>query len=179
MTLHLASLNSSSQVLLYSLISLSHFLLLEYSRHFKLHISYIKLHLAKDTALMNTIHSLGNKPGNINTFSTSVLKRIRRHVSHVLCHIINLSLRKGIFLDCLKLPQWLPYQKAVIQLMLATIDQYRCSRSLVKYWKKLYINSYTHILSKIIYFMSINTVSGNISLLCKHYWITCNLCMIA
>ena len=37
------------------------------------------------------IISLGNKPGNINTISTSVLKRIRRHVSHVLCHIINLS----------------------------------------------------------------------------------------
>ena len=31
---------------------------------------------------------LRNKPGNINTFSTSVLKRIRRYVSHVLsiCH---------------------------------------------------------------------------------------------
>ena len=26
-----------------------------------------------------------------------------RHVSHVLCHIINLSLRTGIFPDCLKL----------------------------------------------------------------------------
>ena len=33
-----------------------------------------------------------NKPGNINTFSTSVLKRISPHVSHVQCHIINLSL---------------------------------------------------------------------------------------
>ena len=28
------------------------------------------------------ILSLRNKPGNINTFSTSDLKRIRRHVSH-------------------------------------------------------------------------------------------------
>ena len=43
------------------------------------------------------ILSLRNKSGNINTFLTSVLKRIRRHVSHVLCHIINLSLRTGIF----------------------------------------------------------------------------------
>ena len=48
------------------------------------------------------IFSLRNKPGNINTISTSVLKRIRRHVSHVLCHSINLSLRTGIFSDCLK-----------------------------------------------------------------------------
>ena len=49
------------------------------------------------------ILSLRNKPGNINTFSIYVLKRIRRYVSHVLCHIINLSLRTGIFPDCLKL----------------------------------------------------------------------------
>ena len=35
--------------------------------------------------------------------------------------------------------------------MLATIDQYRCHRSLVKYLKKLYKNSYTRILNKIIY----------------------------
>ena len=59
--------------------------------------------------------------------------------------------------------------------MLATTDQYRYYRSFVKYLKKLYINSYTHILNKIIYFMSINMVSENISLQCKHYWITCNL----
>ena len=46
-----------------------------------------------------------------------------------------------------------------------------------KYLKKLYMNSYTNILNKIIYFMSINMVSGNLCLLCtKHYWITCNLC---
>ena len=51
------------------------------------------------------ILSLRNKPGDINTFSTSVLKRIRRYVSHVLSHIINLSLRTGIFTDCLKLAQ--------------------------------------------------------------------------
>ena len=49
------------------------------------------------------ILSLRNKQGNINTFSTSVFKRIRRHVSHVLCHIINLSLRSCIFPGCLKL----------------------------------------------------------------------------
>ena len=47
-------------------------------------------------------------PGNVNTFSTSVLKKIRRRVSHVLCHIINLSLRSGIFPDCLKLAQMTP-----------------------------------------------------------------------
>ena len=47
--------------------------------------------------------------------------------------------------------------------MLATTDQYRYCRSLEKYLKKLYINSYTHILNKIIYFMSINMVSGNIA----------------
>ena len=46
-----------------------------------------------------------NKPGNINTISTSVLKRIRRHVSHVLCHIINLSLRMGIFSRLFKISQ--------------------------------------------------------------------------
>ena len=57
------------------------------------------------------ILSLRNKPGNINTFSTSVLKRIRRHVSHVLCHIINLSLRTGIFPDCLKLARVTPIPK--------------------------------------------------------------------
>ena len=57
------------------------------------------------------ILSLRNKPGNINTISTSVLKRIRRHVSHVLCHIINLSLRTGIFHDCLKLAWVTPIPK--------------------------------------------------------------------
>ena len=46
------------------------------------------------------IHSLRNKTGNTNSFSTSVLKRIRRSISHVLCHIINLSLRTHIFPDC-------------------------------------------------------------------------------
>ena len=35
------------------------------------------------------ILSRRNKLGNINTFSTSVLKRVRRGVSYVLCHIIN------------------------------------------------------------------------------------------
>ena len=35
------------------------------------------------------ILSLRNNPGNINTFSTSVLKIIRRHVSPVLCHMFN------------------------------------------------------------------------------------------
>ena len=57
------------------------------------------------------ILSLRNKPGNINTFSTSVLKRIRRHVFPVLCHIINLSLRTGIFPDCLKLARVTPIPK--------------------------------------------------------------------
>ena len=160
------------------------------------------------------ILSFRNKPGNINTFSTSVLKRIRRHVSYVLCHIINLSLRTGIFPNCLKWARGLPYQKAVIQLMPSTTDQYQSLyyipifilytdlyiiyrslyyipifilytdlyiiyRSLIKYLKKLYINSYTHILIKIIYFMRINMVSENICLLCKHYWIICNLCATA
>ena len=115
------------------------------------------------------ILSLRNKPGNINTFSTSVLKRINRHVSHVLCHIINLSLRSGIFPDCLKLARVIRIPKGGIQLMLATTDQYRYYRFLVKYLKKLYINSYTDIFNKIIYFISINTVSENICLLCKHY----------
>ena len=57
------------------------------------------------------ILSLRNKPGNSNAISTSVLKRIRRHVSHVLCHIINLSLRTGIFPDCLKLARVTPIPK--------------------------------------------------------------------
>ena len=92
------------------------------------------------------IFSLRNKPGNINTFSTSALKRVRRQVSHVLCHIINLSLRTGIFPDCLKLARVSPIPKlAVIQLMLATTDQYRYYRSLVKYLKKvLYEQLYTY-----------------------------------
>ena len=60
------------------------------------------------------ILSLRNKPGYINTFSTSVLKRIRRHVSHVLCHIINLSLLTGIFPDCLKLARVTPIPKGEI-----------------------------------------------------------------
>ena len=49
------------------------------------------------------ILSLRNKPGNINTFSTSALKRIRCHVSDVPCHIIILSLRTGIFPRFLKI----------------------------------------------------------------------------
>ena len=57
------------------------------------------------------IFSLRNKPGNINTFSTSVLKRIWHHVSHVLCHIINLSLCTVIFPDCLKLAKVTPIPK--------------------------------------------------------------------
>ena len=57
------------------------------------------------------IISLRNKPGNINTFSTSVLKRIWRHVSHVLSPIINLSLRTGILPDCLKLTRVTPIPK--------------------------------------------------------------------
>ena len=57
------------------------------------------------------ILSISNKPGNINTISTSVLKRTRRHVSHVLCHFINLSLRTGIFPDCLKLARVTPIPK--------------------------------------------------------------------
>ena len=56
------------------------------------------------------ILSFRNKPGNINTFSTCVLKRIRRHVS-VLCHIINLSVRTGLFPDCLKLARVTPIPK--------------------------------------------------------------------
>ena len=57
------------------------------------------------------ILSLRNKPGNINTILTSVLKRIRRHVSHVLCHIINLSLLTDIFRDCLILARVTPIPK--------------------------------------------------------------------
>ena len=49
--------------------------------------------------------------GNINTFSTSILKRISYRISHVLCHIINLSLRTGIFPDCLKLARVIPTPK--------------------------------------------------------------------
>ena len=115
------------------------------------------------------IISLRDMPGNINTISTSVLKRIRRHVSHVLCHIINLSLRTGIFADCIKLARVTPILKGGDSLMVATTDQYRYYRSLVKYLKKLYINSYTHTLNKIIYFMSFHMVLENICLLCKHY----------
>ena len=66
-------------------------------------------------------------------------------------------------------PVWL--QKN-IEIVVHT-DQHRYYRSLVKYLKKLYINSYIHILNKIIYFISTNMVSENICLLCKHYWITC------
>ena len=57
------------------------------------------------------IPSFRNKPDNINTFSTSILKRIRRRVSHVLCHGINLSLRTGIFTDYLKLAWVTPIPK--------------------------------------------------------------------
>ena len=63
------------------------------------------------TDVEEIILSLRNKPGNINTFSTSVLKRIRRHVSHVLRHIINLSLHTGIFSDCLNLSRVTPIPK--------------------------------------------------------------------
>ena len=63
------------------------------------------------TDVEEIILSLRNKPGNINTFSTSVLKRLRCHVSHVLCHIISLSLRTGIFPDCLKLARVTPIPK--------------------------------------------------------------------
>ena len=61
---------------------------------------YYYLLLAVSSAdVKEIIFSLRNNPGNINiyTFSNSVLKRISRYVCHVLCHIINLSLRSGIF----------------------------------------------------------------------------------
>ena len=51
-----------------------------------------------------------------------------------------------MFPDCLKLARVTPIPKVVIQLMHAPVDQYRCNLSLVKYFKKFYINSYTHIL---------------------------------
>ena len=38
-------------------------------------------------------------------------EKIRRHVSHVLGHIINLSLLAGIFPDCLKLAKVIPIPK--------------------------------------------------------------------
>ena len=116
------------------------------------------------------ILSLRNKPGNINTMSTSVSKRIRRHVSHVLCHIINFSLRTGIFPDCLKSARVTPIPKGVDSTNAGKYTPIsRFYRSLVKYLKKLYINGYAHILNKIIYFMSINMVSEKICLLNKHY----------
>ena len=69
---------------------------------------------------------------------------------------LNTGLNSGTFPDFSRVV--LPYQKAAIQLILATIDQYQCYPSLVKYLKKLFINRNTHILNKIIYFMSINFI---------------------
>ena len=94
------------------------------------------------------ILSLRNKPGNINTISTAVLKRIRRHVSHVLCHIINLSLPPGIFPDCLKLARVTPIPKGGDS---TNTGNYRPTSVLPifsKIFEKLYINNYTHILNK-------------------------------
>ena len=75
------------------------------------HYQYLKCNYANSLLFVNVEEiflSLRNKPGNINTFSTSVLKIIRHHVSHVLCHIINFSLRTGIFPDWLKLARVTP-----------------------------------------------------------------------
>ena len=63
------------------------------------HYQYLKgncenslfLALVSSADVEEIILSLRFKPGNINTFSTSVMKRIWCYASHVLCHIINLS----------------------------------------------------------------------------------------
>ena len=114
-----------------------------------------------------------NKTGNINTFSTSVSKRIRRHVSHVLCHIINLSLRTGIFPDCLKLARGTLIPKGVYS---SNAGNYRPISVLPIFSKIFEKVVYTHILNKIIYFMSNNMVLENVSLLCMP---SCNLCTTA
>ena len=57
------------------------------------------------------ILSLRSKPCNINTFSTSILNCTRHRISHVVCHIINFSLRTGIFPDCLKFTRITPLPK--------------------------------------------------------------------
>ena len=97
-------------------------------------------------------------------FSTSTLKIITNRISHVQCHIINLSLRTVIFQDCLTLARVpiSPIPKCGNSTN-ATIDQYRCYqyrcyrtshircyRYLLKYLKKLFVNSYSHI-SDILY----------------------------
>ena len=90
------------------------------------------------------ILSLRNKPGNINRFSTSALKRIRRHVSHILYYIINFLLGTGIFPDCLKLARVTPIPKGGDSTNAGNYRPLsRYYRSLVKYLKKLYINCYT------------------------------------
>ena len=116
------------------------------------------------------ILSLRNKPGNINTISISVLKRTWRHVSDVLSYY-QFVITNWYFSQLFKICQSDSHTKRLyrLQLMLATTDQYRYYRSLVIYLEKLNINCYTHILNKIIYFMSINMVSENLCLLCKHY----------
>ena len=117
-------------------------------------------------------YSLKNKPGNINTISTSVLKRISRHVSHVLCHIINLSLRTGIFPDCLKLARVTPIPKGGDSTNAGNYRPISVLPIFSKVFEKVVYKqfyAYFDILNKIIYFMSINMVSENISLLCKHY----------
>ena len=75
------------------------------------HYEYLKLNYVNSLFVVPTtsvdveeiIISLRNKPGNINTLSTSILKGIRHSISQVLCHIINLSLRTSLFSECLKL----------------------------------------------------------------------------
>ena len=122
------------------------------------HYQYLKGNYANSLffATVSSVHveeiilSLRNKPGNINTFSISVLKRIRCQVSHVLCHIIILSLCTGIFLDCLKLVKVTPIPKGSDSTNAGNYRPISYYRSLVKYLKKLYINTYTHILNKVI-----------------------------
>ena len=52
------------------------------------YVNSLFLALVSSADVEEIIPSLRNKPGNINTFPTSVLEKIRRHVSRLLCQFV-------------------------------------------------------------------------------------------
>ena len=84
---------------------------------------------------------------------------------HVLCHIINVSVHTGGFPDCLKLAWVTPIPKGRDSTNAGNNRQILVRPIFNKKLEKVVNKETTLIENKIIYFISINMVSENISLL--------------
>ena len=71
----------------------------------------IKPNVVTKSNVLSYINSLKNKKCSVDCLPSIVLKRISYIVASVLSHLINLSLNRGIFPDCLKLARVVPLFK--------------------------------------------------------------------